>query len=751
MSHSFARPSSSDSPACGLPYGSHICLIYGKKDELFDGIVPFIQEGVENRDFCLLVFPRTEQTGESGVQSAIEILTEMIPNLEQCRASGQVDVIPHDVLYTTGGTIDPSVVLGLLDKRYGDAMSAGFQGVRVVGDTGWLKESQKSLLVTYEDKVHRLLSKMKIKAVCAYPRAELTVDNLMSLMRNHDKVAIRRRGIWEFVTTLPGPAFGDDGNRRIIAALEQSEARYRAIFDNAQDAILLMKDEKFIECNNRTLEIFGCRREDILDGAPYLFSPPNQPDGMASSDKGREKVRAALAGEPQFFEWTHSRKDGVPFDTEISLNRIVLGDDIFLQAIIRDVTERRKASERLRRERETFRSMLEKAPYGVMVTDKSKRVIYVNPEFSRITGYDGDDIPHSRVWFEKAYPDITYRKDVISIWKKDIPLHGVNRTLTITCKDGSLRDIEFRPTLLDDGAAITTLLDITERKQAEDLFRSLTNNSPVAAYIIQEGHFCFVNPFFRLVTGFREEELIGSEPLDMVHPEDRELSRKMARLMLKGHLSQPYEFRVTDRNGRIRWVLEAVSPVQYKGRRATLGTFVEITERKEFEEKLRVISTTDELTGLRNRRGFFTLAEHQMKIAERSGKRLLLFYWDLDNLKSVNDNFGHAEGDRALAAFSHVLRRSFRDADIIARVGGDEFAALVVDAGENDIPVFLVRLEEKWATILGGRKQYDGLSLSTGVAVFNPLLPKSLDDLIGDADSMMYEKKRNKPGGSIKR
>ena len=140
-----------------------------------------------------------------------------------------------------------------------------------------------------------------------------------------------------------------------------------------------------------------------------------------------------------------------------------------------------------------------------------------------------------------------------------------------------------------------------------------------------------------------------------------------------------------------------------------------------------------------------------MKIAERSGKRLLLFYWDLDNLKSVNDNFGHAEGDRALAAFSHVLRRSFRDADIIARVGGDEFAALVVDAGENDIPVFLVRLEEKWATILGGRKQYDGLSLSTGVAVFNPLLPKSLDDLIGDADSMMYEKKRNKPGSSIKR
>ena len=128
--------------------------------------------------------------------------------------------------------------------------------------------------------------------------------------------------------------------------LQENEEKYRLLFDKANDAIFVMQGDKFINCNIKTLDIFGCTRDQIIEQAPYRFSPPTQPDGRDSQEKAIEKINAALAGDPQFFEWKHTKYDGTTFDAEVSLNNFKLKGEQYIQAIVRDITDRKRMEEK---------------------------------------------------------------------------------------------------------------------------------------------------------------------------------------------------------------------------------------------------------------------------------------------------------------------------------------------------------------------------------------------------------------------
>ncbi|MBP7738713.1 MAG: response regulator [Spirochaetes bacterium] len=125
--------------------------------------------------------------------------------------------------------------------------------------------------------------------------------------------------------------------------MEEGKERYKKLFDNSGDAILIMKNNVFVDCNRRTMEIFGCGQDDIIGHRFDELSSPRQPDGGDSAMMGDEKIHAALGGMPQYFEWLHSRKDGSSFNAEISLNTIELRSGIHLQVIVRDISDRKRA------------------------------------------------------------------------------------------------------------------------------------------------------------------------------------------------------------------------------------------------------------------------------------------------------------------------------------------------------------------------------------------------------------------------
>jgi diguanylate cyclase (GGDEF)-like protein len=167
----------------------------------------------------------------------------------------------------------------------------------------------------------------------------------------------------------------------------------------------------------------------------------------------------------------------------------------------------------------------------------------------------------------------------------------------------------------------------------------------------------------------------------------------------------------------------------------------------QLQDRLRELSITDELTGLANRRGFFAFAQQQIKQVRRTGERMVLLYADLDNLKTINDSHGHVAGDRALADTAQIFRKTFRDSDIIARMGGDEFAVILVDAPASGIAAVRDRLQKRMDTYNAGAESSFRLSLSLGMAVFDPATPSSVDDLIREADSRMYKDKQRKRSG----
>jgi PAS domain S-box-containing protein len=145
--------------------------------------------------------------------------------------------------------------------------------------------------------------------------------------------------------------------KRAEEALAKSEAKYRALFDYSSDAILLLKDERCIECNSQSERMFGYSRDKIIGSTPIGFSPLFQPDGRRSQEKGHELLSKALTGKPQVFEWLHQRQDGTLIDTEISLTVVHLGNETLAQCIIRDITDRKLSENELEISRRRLQSL----------------------------------------------------------------------------------------------------------------------------------------------------------------------------------------------------------------------------------------------------------------------------------------------------------------------------------------------------------------------------------------------------------
>jgi PAS domain S-box-containing protein/putative nucleotidyltransferase with HDIG domain len=262
-------------------------------------------------------------------------------------------------------------------------------------------------------------------------------------------------------------------------ALTESELKYRTLFESANDAIFLMEEEFFIDCNQKTLDMFHCTRDQIIGKPPYIFSPPLQPDGRDSKEGALDRIRAAMAGRPQFFEWRHCWHDGTPFDAEVSLNTVTLGKETFLQAIVRDINKRKEAEEALQKSERKFRSIFENAVEGIYQTTPDGRFLSVNPAFARMIGYDSPEEVIEKITDVARQGYVTPQDR--DRFKEELQARGMTEGFEIEHyrKDGSKIwvSINARAVKDEEGRVLYyegTMEDITSRKRAKEQLKLST-------------------------------------------------------------------------------------------------------------------------------------------------------------------------------------------------------------------------------------------------------------------------------------
>ena len=214
-------------------------------------------------------------------------------------------------------------------------------------------------------------------------------------------------------------------------------------------------------------------------------------------------------------------------------------------------------------------------------------IIYANKGAEKITGFTKEEFRERPFWefvHESVREVVKDRGRRRQRGEKVEPRVYVVPILT---KEGDVRfGLFWFDNIVYNGkpAGIALFFDITERFESEELFKSLFFSSPIGQYILVDGKFELVNATFEKLTGYTAEELRGKYCLDLVYEEDRERVRRHAIEMLKGIRKEPYEYRAVCKDGKVKWILESVVSIKYKGRRAVLGNFMDITERKELEE-----------------------------------------------------------------------------------------------------------------------------------------------------------------------
>jgi diguanylate cyclase (GGDEF)-like protein/PAS domain S-box-containing protein len=280
-------------------------------------------------------------------------------------------------------------------------------------------------------------------------------------------------------------------------------------------------------------------------------------------------------------------------------------------------------------------------------------------------------------------------------------------------------------------------------QESEEKYRSLVESTEDSIYLVDRSYnYLFMNKKHMSRLGLSDYEYLGRPFSDFHLPDEIEWFIEKAKIVLNTGNSIIHEHKNL-KDGR--YFLLTLSPVKKEER--VIGVTVvskDITEYKEMEEALRTLSLTDELTGLYNRRGFFTLTDQFLKLARRQKKGIFMLYADIDSLKEINDTFGHKEGDTVLIETAEILKKNYRESDIIARIGGDEFVVIPIGTTGDNIDIITSRFEKSVEIYNSKSKREYNLSLSYGLAYYDPENPCSIDELLIQADKTMYEHKRYK-------
>jgi len=541
--------------------------------------------------------------------------------------------------------------------------------------------------------------------------------------------------------------------------LLESERAFRSLADNASDLVRILEaDNTLSYASPSSLALLGFTPEEMLEmGAVAWLHEDDRPRAAEISKRVRE---TGGQSEP----WVHRIKcksgEYRWFETRVSPALGSASESGAVHLSSRDVTERRVAEEALREQSERLESILTSMGDGVLVLDRDRRVLVVNPAAQEHVRQAEGEIISAAKWTEEYsafLPD-----GVTPFPMADGPLTRALRgeacdhvEMVVLDRAGHTRvhSITARP-LYDQNTLVGCVgvyHDITLQRRAErDLaeserrWRALSEASFEGVAISKQGRIVDCNHTFASWLGRTPEELVGADGMAAFALEEREHVANSSQ-----QSGTMYETRMVRADGTL-------FPVEIRGRAATfngeavrIAVVRDVTEKKQREaelkeqaERLRSLSLRDELTGLYNRRGFLELGRQQLRNIARSQRRGCLFYADLNGMKAINDELGHELGDRAIAATASILSSVFRESDVIARLGGDEFAVLAAECDHEGQVRVKHRLQAAVEAFNAEGREPFLLSISIGGALYDPRDAATLETLMMQADAKMYEEKK---------
>jgi diguanylate cyclase (GGDEF)-like protein/PAS domain S-box-containing protein len=558
----------------------------------------------------------------------------------------------------------------------------------------------------------------------------------------------------------------EESNARLQQTLRESEHRYRSLSDLSLVGVYLIQDGVFRYVNPSFARMFGYEPDDMIGKMePLTVVAPEDQETVGESLKRR------LAGKVQrtHHEFRGLRKDGTLCHAESFGVAVAYEDRPAVLGTCLDVTQRKQAEQTLRESEERFRQLAENVRDVFWIGDiASGEVLYVSPAYEQIWGRPcGDLYTRSFSWTDAIHPEdrdqVAYRQGRALEEQQEFEAE-----YRIVRPDGTVRHIHDRGFPVRDEAGRVYRMagiaaDVTDRKHTEDAFRqseaqfrAMSNAAPVGIFVTDaSGHCLYSNAVFQTMSGLTAGEILGTGWVEALHPEDRE--RVFGEWYDAAHGQQPYSsvHRFLRADGRTVWVSARAAPIQ-DGDQVIgyVGAVEDITERRKAQEELeranailRGLSLTDELTGLYNRRGFQTLGDQHLKSARRTGQPLVLIFADMDGLKEINDTLGHDDGDVALRRVAEVFRASVRESDVVARMGGDEFAVLASDVQGDGGRTITNRLEEKLTEYNTSGSLGYTLSVSFGVVYLPADRVMTIDEALVQADEAMYADKKKKGRG----
>jgi PAS domain S-box-containing protein len=587
----------------------HVCCVYESQEEQFASVIPFIRIGLERGEKCVYV-----ADDEQRLEPVRAALSGAGIQVDHAIRSGALIVTTHDWTYLRSSDFEPGKVDTFWREQMKEARRSGYTGLRIAGETGWVKRGAPGIdrWIEYESLVTKMLAEIGCLALCQYDRRRCSPELLLNVIRTHPLVVYRGMICDNFYFVPPEEFLVRDGPEREVKRLlhnvserERTERElmlFRTLIDRSNDAIEVFEPQtlRILDINEKACLDLGYTRKELLSLTAFDIDPTLDQSSVARIRKELQKSGSVIR------ESVHRRKDGSTFPVEVNLKHVQL-DQGYRVAVVRDITERNHAEQRLRKSESLLAQAEQLANLGSWELDLKTDTLVWSEQIYRMLNLSPQGVNEKADRFWQMVPlddrERAQRENRSAIANRC----PVEYELRCVLPDGRVRTIQARavPSYDETGQPLRLVgmaQDITERKEAEEMLRkseSLLTQAEQLANLgswemdLRTGTLTWSKQMYRMLGLDPEKTFLSRDSFwQMVYPDDRERGQRDRNQAVAEHRPIDNILRCLHADGSLRIVHVCAVPVYDEAGvpLRLMGMSQDITEQKQAEEALRRLS-----------------------------------------------------------------------------------------------------------------------------------------------------------------